>query len=95
MIIVYAKCIVSSQKKAEFLELAEKLVEATRQESGNISYELIHSLTGPSTYAFLERWENNEVLNCHLHAKAFIEIMPQLRRLMVADIDIVTHELLI
>ena len=46
MIVIYAKCIVSGQNVEEFLKVAGKLVEDTRKEPGNISYELIQCREG-------------------------------------------------
>ncbi len=40
-------------------------IEATRQETGCISYDLTQSLTDPDTLIFVERWKDKDALKAH------------------------------
>lgn len=94
MIVIYAKCIVSAQNRDEFVKVAEKLVDETRKEPGNISYELIKADQGGNIYAFLERWPDQDVLELHMNAKHFKEAMRQMQRLLTVPMEITTHSIL-
>ena len=54
MIVIYAECLVKAQMTDTFVGLAKQLIEESRKEQGNVSYELIHSREGKNIYAFLE-----------------------------------------
>ena len=79
MIKVVAKNIVKKDKIEEFITLAEKLVEATNQkDEGCIHYELYRDLNDSQVLTFIEEWESMEVLNKHMAAAHFKEIVPKL-----------------
>lgn len=95
MIAVYAKCVVSGQNVDVFKELAAKLVEETRKEPENISYELIQCREGKNVFAFLERWPSQEVLDAHMNTPHFKNLIPQIEKVSIGGVDIATHEVLI
>lgn len=95
MIVIYAKCIVSGQNVEEFLQVAKELVEDTRKEPGNISYELIQCREGRNIYAFLERWPDQETLDLHMASRHFKEAVPKFGRVLTVPMEISTHEILI
>ena len=94
MIVVYAKSNIKEENAEKFLELAEKLVEETRKETGNISYELIRDLEDRTTFAFLEKWENPEFLDAHMKTPHFTSIIPQIGEIREESPDIITFEIL-
>lgn len=95
MLVVYAKCVVSAQNTERFLSFAKELVEETRKESGNISYELIKEKGDRSLYAFLEKWSDKEALDTHMITEHFTRLIPEIKRLVIGDIDIIIHELIV
>ena len=95
MIAVYAKCVVTGQHVDEFIELATKLVEETRKEPENVSYELIRSREGRNVFAFIEKWPSQAVLDAHMRTEHFRTLIPKIQKLTVGGVDIVTHEVLI
>ncbi len=79
MIKVVAKNIVKKDKMEEFLDLAEKLVEATNLlDEGCIHYDLYQDINNPQHLTFLEEWESMEALENHMAAAHFKEIVPKL-----------------
>lgn len=60
-------------------EIGSKLVEASRNDAGCISYDLYKSVTKPNEYIIVETWENDSLLNIHGNAPHFTEYVPQLR----------------
>jgi quinol monooxygenase YgiN len=74
MIYVVATLTVKSDKRAELIAAAKPYIAATRQEPGNIAYDLTESISDPAKLVFVEQWENAEALVPHRksdHARAF------------------------
>ncbi len=65
----------------KIMEIASKLVEASRNDAGCISYDIYKSGTVPGEYIIIETWENDSVLDIHSNAPHFTEYVPQLRSL--------------
>ncbi|MCI5699280.1 MAG: antibiotic biosynthesis monooxygenase [Lachnospiraceae bacterium] len=95
MIAVYAKCVVSGLNVDKFIALAKELVEETRKEPENISYELIRGREGKNVFAFLERWPSQAVLDAHMRTEHFKRLIPQIQKLSIGGVDIVTHEVIL
>ena len=61
--------------------LAEKLVNATRQEPGNVSYNLYQSPFDSTMFIFYEEYKDEDAFNAHAnseHFKAFAEAIPSM-----------------
>ena len=78
MIIVYAECKSKPGCESQMLEAAKGMLEPTRAEKGCISYELIQSESDPSVYAFLEKWESQEILDMHMKTEHFTTLIPKM-----------------
>ncbi|MCQ2737670.1 MAG: antibiotic biosynthesis monooxygenase [archaeon] len=70
MIIVIAKVIPKEGKEPEFIKIASDLVDITRNEEKNISYDLVSSLDD-NAFLFIEKWEDMDGLNQHLNSAHF------------------------
>ncbi|SDL52605.1 putative quinol monooxygenase [Halarsenatibacter silvermanii] len=66
MIKVVAKLIVQEDKIDEFKKKTENLIAKTRQEDGNISYELHQDINNNQIFSFLEEWQREEHLKKHI-----------------------------
>ena len=95
MIAVYAKNIIKEIYIEKFMSLAKPLIEETRKETGNVSYELVRVLGKVNEFAFLEKWENNEVLEAHMKTKHFTTLIPQIGELLEEDMSISINEVII
>lgn len=49
------------------MEAVAPCIEATRKETGCISYDLVQSLTDENTLMFVERWTDKAALDAHFH----------------------------
>lgn len=83
MIVIYAECLVNPQKTDEFVKLAGQLVQESKKEQGNVSYELIHCREGRNIYAFLEKWQDQDILDTHMRSKHFTTIFPQIEKMLI------------
>jgi len=95
MIAVYAKNIIKEIHIEKFMSIAKQLIEETRKETGNVSYELIRVADKVNEFAFLEKWENNEVLKAHMKTKHFTTLVPQIGELLESDMSVAIHEVII
>ena len=74
MIYVVATLTIKPETRAEFIAAATACIAGTRQEPGNIAYDLHESVTDPAKMVFVEQWENAEALVPHRgmeHMKTF------------------------
>lgn len=94
MIVVYAKSIVPEKNIDKYLEIAKKLAEETRKENGNIFYEMIQDTNNKNILAFIEKWENLEVLDKHMKTSHFTTLIPQLNELREGESELTIHEIL-
>ena len=60
MIKIVAEWFVKPESREKFLELCEEIVEGTRAEEGNISYELHENIADPNHLTFIEEWKDQE-----------------------------------
>ena len=73
-LIAYMK--VKAGTEAQFLKAAENVIEQSRREEGNITYQLHQSVTNPQQFVFYELFDSNEDLQFHRnapHTKAFLK----------------------
>ncbi|MGD6816062.1 putative quinol monooxygenase [Metabacillus sp. 84] len=80
MIIIHAEFQVKPEKETEFLTEITALVSASREESGNVSYELMKSTERDYVYTMVELWSGQEEVQSHnesAHFQAFVEKAPQ------------------
>lgn len=93
MVYVIAYLKAHAGKGDEVLSLAAPLIEATRKESGCISYELYRKPADPDVLVFVETWKDRAALDAHFaepHLKAFQAAMAEL--LSEARIEVVHPE---
>ncbi|MAZ45401.1 MAG: hypothetical protein CMD74_01690 [Gammaproteobacteria bacterium] len=89
MIIVHGTIPILSIHRDKALELARKMVDATRQEKGCISYDFYVGLSDPNTLMLFQEWENMESLMNHFqtsHMEHFLRELPN-----VVSGDIITR----
>jgi len=78
MIKIVADNFVSEEKKAEFLKLAQPLIEASLAEEGNIAYGLYEDLKDATHLTFIEEWKDDKAIALHNGSKHFTETFPKL-----------------
>lgn len=76
MVCVYACCTVKLDKIEEHNKIAQILVEKTRQEDGNLSYDYGQVLDTENKFSFVERWKSMEDFEAHLEMPHYKELKP-------------------
>lgn len=77
MITIVAKSLIKQGKVEKFKVLAEKLINESRKEIGNISYNLYEDSNNCNILTFIEEWENKDAINLHNKSEHFTSIVPQ------------------
>lgn len=73
---IVATLVVKPEFQSELVKVFCTLVDETRKEAGNISYELHQDIQNPLKYIIWEVWSSQEAIDSHNespHFKAFVE----------------------
>ncbi|MBU3075057.1 putative quinol monooxygenase [Clostridium estertheticum] len=77
MITIVAKNSIKQGKTEEFKNLAEKLINESRKEKGNVSYTLYQDANDNNIFTFIEEWENEDIIKSHNTSIHFTSIVPK------------------
>lgn len=69
---------VRPEKAAEFEEMVKPLIENSRKEKGNISYEFYPDTLHHNCYLILETWENDRALETHKLTRHYLDFTESL-----------------
>jgi quinol monooxygenase YgiN len=70
---IVANVTVYPEFKDEILHAIETVVEATRKEEGNISYDVFEDVTNPQRFTFIENWQSQSAIASHNASAHFVE----------------------
>ena len=79
MIIVHGTIPLKPDSREQALQLARRMADATRGETGCISYDFYVGLSDPNTLMLFQEWENMEALMGHFqtdHMENFLKELP-------------------
>lgn len=79
---------VTPQTRNAVIALSKELVDSSKNDAGNISYDLMESATDPSKMMILETWENQPSLDKHSASAHFTRLVPQIQKLAKMEIQI-------
>lgn len=65
MICVFVRFYIKPECKDQFLKLAAPCIRATRQEEGNISYDMGPERIADNAFTFFERWKDQASIDLH------------------------------
>ncbi|KAF0821100.1 MULTISPECIES: putative quinol monooxygenase [unclassified Cytobacillus] len=80
MIIIHAGFKVQAEKETEFLAEISPLIESSRAEEGNITYDLLKDTEQAGSYTMVELWKDMDAVKFHNqtdHFTAFTAKAPQ------------------
>ncbi|RAP53064.1 MAG: hypothetical protein BZ133_00090 [Methanosphaera sp. SHI613] len=87
MIIVNASLKAKEDKIEDIITEAEKLILASREHEGNISYNLYRDVLDNSL-TFVEKWESKESLEKHMKTDEFISFGNNVKEFLTAELDV-------
>ncbi|MDO4531671.1 MAG: putative quinol monooxygenase, partial [Bacillota bacterium] len=88
MIVLLAKSRLLEGKQQEFLSIAKKLVEATRQESGCVYYDLVQE--DERTFCFVEKYLDEAAVEAHKNSPHFQTYVPMMNDLREGAPEVTT-----
>lgn len=94
MITIVAKNLIKQGKTEEFKVLAEKLINESRKEGGNISYNLYEEFNNSNILTFIEEWESEEAIKLHNNSKHFTSIVPKFSDLKESQSEINLYKMI-
>lgn len=84
MIKVVAKVEVKKGFVEPFVNIASELVDSSREESGNISYELTR-VNNTNLFVFIETWTSEKALELHSKTKHFSNAMTSMKDITISS----------
>ena len=78
MIVLLAKSILLEGKQQEFVAVAEKLVKATREESGCVYYDLVKDASDDKVFYFVEKYLDEAAVEAHKASAHFQTYVPMM-----------------
>lgn len=92
MIIIHAVFQVDGEKQGEFLEEIKPLIAASREESGNISYDLCKDTEKENVFIMVEVWKDAEAVASHNQSEHFTAFVKKAPHFLTAPLDVKTFE---
>ena len=72
-------------------QMARQLIEKSRLEEGNLSYDLFQGTT-PTCLLFCETWLDNDAFKTHLATSHYRSIMPNIQQMIVGEKELKIFE---
>lgn len=95
MIAVFAKCKVVAGKENEFVRLALSLAEKSRQESANVSYDILSEIdNADNEFYFLEKWADKAGLDEHMATAHFKDTIAAVQKIIEGELEIHVYQTL-
>lgn len=91
MITIVARCSVKPDTADEFMKIARGLVEASRSEDGNVSYDLYVDLADPAKFTFIEVWKDRAAIDSHNETPHFRDFGERAGPLFAGPLDIALY----
>ncbi|EJS76798.1 putative quinol monooxygenase [Bacillus cereus] len=88
MIIIHAIFQVNPAKQQSFLEEIQPLLHGSREESGNVSYDLYKDTEKESVYTMVEVWKDEAAVAAHNTSEHFTSFVNKAAQFLTAPLDI-------
>jgi quinol monooxygenase YgiN len=84
--VIVARLMVKEGQEKAFIEVALKLVTATRQEEGNLFYSLYQSPVNPLEFIFYEEYKDDAAFQVHASSAHFAAFAEGIKYLTAGDL---------
>ncbi|WNB93785.1 putative quinol monooxygenase [Bacillus sp. NEB1478] len=88
MIIIHAGFQVIKENEEVFLEESYKLIDASREESGNISYDLMKDTERNNAYLMVEVWKDHQAVQNHNESEHLTGFINKVKPYLSATKDV-------
>ena len=91
MLIIHANLQVKPDQEQAFLDASKLLIEASRAEAGNLSYDLKKSTDQDQHYTMVETWQDAASIEAHNTSAHFTSFVGQAQAFMAAPMDVTVY----
>jgi quinol monooxygenase YgiN len=91
-LLIIAHVTTKAEYKDELMKAFKKVVEGTRQEAGNISYDLYVDTSDPLKFTIVELWKSQDAINIHNETSHFKEFVKAIDGKANLDVRIAKQE---
>ena len=88
MVVLLAKSRLLEGKQQEFIAVAEKLVKATREESGCLYYDLVQDASDDTVFYFVEKYQDEAAVKAHQNSEHFQTFVPMMNAFRVGPSEV-------
>lgn len=85
---IVARVEVLNGKEQEFINVAEALIQGTRTEEGNISYNLYQCPSNPASFLFYEEYQDQQAMDAHAASAHFNTFAKAIGSMLASDLKI-------
>jgi quinol monooxygenase YgiN len=93
MLVIAGAIRIDPSNRDAAVEAAIEMMEATRKESGCISYTFSADLADPGAFRIFEEWESQEALDAHFAAPHMAKFQKQVGGLGVREMKVQRYEI--
>jgi quinol monooxygenase YgiN len=86
MIIIHARMSVKQEKRDEFLQEIGAVMEASRAEEGNNSYDLFQDPKDANSFIMVESWKDMEAVQIHNTSSHFQKFSAAAKEMLAAPL---------
>jgi quinol monooxygenase YgiN len=84
--VIVARVMVKAGQEKAFIEIASKLVTATRAEEGNLFYTLYQSTENPVEFIFYEEYKDDDAFETHASSAHFAAFAAATNDMMAGEL---------
>ncbi|MFP3357480.1 antibiotic biosynthesis monooxygenase [Planococcus sp. 11815] len=88
MMIIHAHLQVKPDQEQAFLDEGKTLIEASRQEPGNVQYDLMKSVEKDGHYTMVEVWKDAQAIKAHNASEHFTAFSKKAAGFMSAPMEL-------
>ncbi|SNZ14067.1 Quinol monooxygenase YgiN [Terribacillus aidingensis] len=92
MIIIHARMAVKPEKKEEFLKEIDAVVEGSRAEAGNNSYDLYQDPKDANSLIMVENWKDMDAVQAHNSSSHFQKFSAAAKEMLSAPLDVDVYQ---
>ncbi|GKU81954.1 putative quinol monooxygenase [Niallia sp. NCCP-28] len=88
MIIIHATMTVKEDKQEKFMQEVQQLIEDTKKEAGNITYQLLKNISETNVYTMVEVWKDMEAVALHNTSEHFVSFTQKAPNFLAAPLQV-------
>ncbi|MEW9111222.1 MAG: putative quinol monooxygenase [Cytobacillus gottheilii] len=92
MIIIHARMTVKEEKREEFLQEVEAVLEGSRAEEGNEYYDLFQDPIDANSFIMVENWKDMEAVQSHNTSSHFQKFSTAAKELLAAPLAVNVYQ---